>query len=207
MSSGPDLEAAVELLERSLSYTRVALASVPADPRQWRRPTPCGRWDLAQLLAHMEDSLDAFTEAAAGVVLLDPAPHTPGRVATLQQKACALLGAWTRARPSRVRVGERHVAGPVLVTAAALEIAVHGWDVARSTGLDHPIPPRLAARLHTGAVRAVAGPDRPQRFADPVVPAPGAPPDVRLLAFVGRDSSSQVGPNDAKGPTSTPWAS
>ena len=67
-------------------------------------PTPCPAWSLGELLAHMEDALDAFTEAAAGAV--DGAVHAapPGiRVAGPAGKACALLGAWSRAVPGRRR--------------------------------------------------------------------------------------------------------
>ena len=77
-----DLNGAVELLERSLAYTRVALADVRPD--LLGRPTPCAGWSLGHLLAHMEDALDAFTEAAAGRVAVDPVPQTSSRVEALR---------------------------------------------------------------------------------------------------------------------------
>ena len=66
------LAGAVELLERSLAYTRVALAGVTE--AQLANPTPCRDWTLRDLLAHMDDSLDAFAEAAGGSVALTPTP-------------------------------------------------------------------------------------------------------------------------------------
>ena len=68
-------------------------------------PTPCAGWTLARLLAHMEDALDAFTEAAAGHVAVTPAPPTDDRVDALREKACALLGAWADGATRRGRGG------------------------------------------------------------------------------------------------------
>jgi len=180
----PGLASSVELLERALGYTRVVLADV--GPRQLESPTPCTGWTLARLLGHMEDALDAFTEAAAGRVQVRPVLPTDDRVAALREKACALLGAWTQARPPAVVVGDRRLEAPLLVATAALEIAVHGWDVAQSTGRGTPIPEDLARGLHPVATRVVQPADRGTRFAPALHPAtPTSRSDV-LLAFLGR---------------------
>ena len=68
------------------------------------RPTPCDGWRLADLLAHMEDALDAFTEAAGGAGRGAPSPGARPRAGStaIQVKACALLGAWSRPGPGDV---------------------------------------------------------------------------------------------------------
>lgn len=180
----PALDDAVELLERSLGYTRVALTDVDDDVLT--RPTPCAAWRLDRLLAHMADSLDAFTEAAAGWVEVRPLAPSPGPVAALQDKACALLGAWAQAGPDLVTVGDLPVAAPLLVATAALEVTVHGWDVAQATGRGTPVPPRLARDLLPVAHLVVSAEDRGVRFAAEL-PAAGTAYDARLLAFLGRD--------------------
>lgn len=185
------LDGAVELLDRSLAYTRVALASVSDD--DLGRATPCAGWDLRRLLTHMEDSLDAFGEGVDGGVRLVGGDQAALRVRRLQEKACALLGAWSVAPPSHTRVGQHPLDSEVLALAAALEITVHGWDVAASLGLAHPLPEALAARLLPVARTLVTPQDRGRRFAEPR-PAPastGAP--ARLLAFLGRDLTGPVG--------------
>ena len=68
------LGGSVELLERALGYTRARLGRV--DDGLLDRPTPCEGWTLGDLLAHMEDALDAFTEAASGRVRVDAVPET-----------------------------------------------------------------------------------------------------------------------------------
>jgi uncharacterized protein (TIGR03086 family) len=180
----PGLAGSVELLERALGYTRVVLADVR--PHHLEAPTPCSGWTLARLLGHMEDALDAFTEAAAGRVHVEPVLPTDDRVAALRDKACALLGAWTEARPPSVVVGDREVEASLLVATAALEIVVHGWDVAQTTGRRTPIPEDLARDLHPVAARVVQPADRGTRFAPALSPAPPTSRSDVLLAFLGR---------------------
>ena len=186
----------VELLERALGYTRVALAGVR--PGNLHRPTPCAGWDLDALLDHMHDALDAFAEAAHGTISLDP-PHRAldVRLSTLQTKACALLGAWSGAgQPTTVSLGGAVVPTTVVVRAAALEIAVHGWDVARATGHPTPLPDSLASELLPVARALVDDADRGTRFAPALGVETGAGAPDRLLAFLGRspDQGGMTGP-------------
>jgi uncharacterized protein (TIGR03086 family) len=185
------LDGAVELLDRALAYTRVMLADVSSG--DLGRPTPCVGWPLAQLLDHMEDALDAFTEAASGRVEVEPVPETSGRVEALREKACALLGAWTAARPAhhpeqeQVGVGDVDVDAPLLVATAALEITLHGWDVGRATGRRAPIPADLARGLLPVARQVIMESDRGSRFAASRAAEASASYDERLLAWTGRD--------------------
>lgn len=179
------LDAAVELLDRGLAYTRVQLGGVDDTMLAW--PTPCTEWRLADLLAHMDDALDAFTEAAGGCVTLVPAATSaPGRVFALQQKACALLGAWSHPAPGDVRVGDRDLASPLVVATAALEVSVHGWDVGRATGAGRPLPDALAAALLPVAEATVGSGGRGVRFGAARRVPPGASAGSRLLADLGR---------------------
>ena len=188
------LDGAVELLDRSLAYTRVMLADVRPD--QLDRLTPCTGWTLGHLLAHMEDALDAFTEAAAGRVEVAAVPETSSRVDTLREKACALLGAWTAARPApeRVEVGDLGLDAPLLVATAALEITVHGWDVGQATGRRTRIPDDLARGLLAVAQQVIDATDRGPRFASPRPVGSGAASDVRLLSWTGRAAAHTTEP-------------
>ncbi|WZH51517.1 MAG: maleylpyruvate isomerase N-terminal domain-containing protein [Nocardioides alkalitolerans] len=196
--------AEVALLERALAWTGGRLATV--EPRHLALPTPCAGWGLEQLLAHMEDGLDAFSEAAAGfVVPLRPArspEHPVPLVPVLQAKACALLGSWSRPTLPAVRTGSVHLAAGTLVATAALEITVHGWDVAAAVASDPstdpstdpatdpgtppPLPEDLARALLPIAAAVVAPEDRPHRFGPPLPPASTASYGARLVGFLGR---------------------
>ncbi|QWZ07765.1 TIGR03086 family protein [Nocardioides panacis] len=185
-----------ELLGRAVDYTRGSLLLVGGAPPDAR--TPCERWDLHALLRHMVDSLAAFTEAAEiGYVDLVPVRAGPGAVArpvqdlveALKHRACALLAAWTHhPGPGPVAVADRELRSDLVAAAGALEIAVHGWDVAQACGADRPLPPGLALELLEVLPLLVDHADRPARFADPVDVPVHARPSTRLLAALGRRS-------------------
>jgi uncharacterized protein (TIGR03086 family) len=184
------------LLERAVGYTRTSLRLVASTPMT--ASTPCRGWDLRALLGHMNDSLAAFTEAAEiGYVDLvpvrgaEPGPD-PGRVLVehLKGRACALLAAWAHHPDTGpVAVGDRVLRSDLLAAAGALEIAVHGWDVAQACGVDHPLPGALALELLDVVPLIISADDRPGRFADPVDVPLHARPSTRLLAALGRRSA------------------
>jgi uncharacterized protein (TIGR03086 family) len=176
------------LLTDAVMWTASTLpAAVDADPTL---PTPCHDWTLVDLLLHMDDALEAFHEAAGGHVSppIPRHPATPGAlVERLRFSACLLLDAWARPVPDSVSVGELPLPTTLLLDAAALEIAVHGWDVAVTTG-GPALPDSLAGRL-LPVVDAVVdaadiGPGR--RFASTPPLPPAAPLSAVLLARVGR---------------------
>jgi uncharacterized protein (TIGR03086 family) len=73
-----------------------------------------------------------------------------------------------------------------MAAAAALEVAVHGWDISRACGQRQPIPRALATALLVIAPVLVPRTGRHPLFAAPVtVPAMAGPSD-RLAAFLGR---------------------
>ncbi|MDQ0602948.1 uncharacterized protein (TIGR03086 family) [Streptomyces canus] len=174
-----------ELLERSLAYALGSVAVVGA--AGLGRATPCAGWDLGELLEHLDDSLDALHEGLTGG-RIGPLPQSD-RVCGFRTRACAVLGAWAAGPPDLVHVGERPLDVRVMGAVGAVEIAVHGWDVARACGRSRPFPVALAAELLPIARCVVSEEDRGVRFAEPVAVPSCAPPDVRLLAFLGRRDS------------------
>ena len=180
----PTLDVSVELLERALSYTRMRLREV--DEHRLGRPTPCAGWRLADLLVHMEDALDAFTEAAAGEVAAPTSPREPGPTGRICDKARTLLGLWAGPAPGDVLVGDRELTSGLLVATAALEVTVHGWDVGQATGACVGLPPQLAEDLLPVAVATVSPGDRGERFSGPLPAGPDGSAESRLLAYLGR---------------------
>jgi hypothetical protein len=73
-----------------------------------------------------------------------------------------------------------------MAATAALEVAVHGWDISRACGQRQPIPRALAINLLATVPVLVPCTGRHPLFAAPVtVPATAGPSD-RLAAFLGR---------------------
>ncbi|MCX4879793.1 MULTISPECIES: TIGR03086 family metal-binding protein [unclassified Streptomyces] len=178
-----------DLLERSLAYALGSVAGVA--PGGLGRGTPCGQWDLRELLAHLDDSLDALHEGLTGgrIGVFPQEPEAVDLACAFRTRACAVLGAWAAGPGERVLVGELPLDMRVMAAVGSVEIAVHGWDVAQACGRQRPIPAPLAAELLPVARCVVADEDRGVRFAEPVAVAACAPPQVRLLAFLGRRDS------------------
>lgn len=181
------------LLERAVGYTRMALVAAVDVPAH--RPTPCARWTLGELLAHMNASLLTLDQAGAvgGIALRDPPeglhPELTVRehVRLLSTRACSLLDSWLgRDAPVIFRVGGSELQAGLLAATGALEITVHGWDVARACGQHHPIPDALAEDLLSYAPLLVTAADRPHRFGMPVPTGADSTPGEELLALLGR---------------------
>lgn len=190
---GLDPGGVVEVLERALSYLRARLADVRDE--HLVRPTPCSHWDLGDLLVHLDDALDALTEATSGTLRLHDGSGTAPGVGVLQRKVGSLLGAWSAPPPSvpaAVDVGGHPLDRCLLAHAAALEVAVHGWDVGVATGHAAALPESLAAHLLPVAALLVGPAERgdpttgAQRFGPVVATTRRASYAERLLAATGR---------------------
>jgi uncharacterized protein (TIGR03086 family) len=181
----------VDLLERAIGYTRGSLALVRPD--LMGAATPCAGWDLRALLGHMDDSLASLHEAGSvgRVRLTGSPPADVDPVGALRSRACQLLAEWSTAEElpggrTDVLVHGRPLTSSVLTSAGALEVAVHGWDVAVACGSHRPLPEPLARHLLSLAPALVADADRPARFAPAVEPPVDATRGERLLAYLGR---------------------
>jgi uncharacterized protein (TIGR03086 family) len=170
-----------------------------ATTEDWARPTPCGDWNLAELVAHMTVQHHGFAAASEGaaddlaiwqpVVADDP-------FAAYQEGAERVVAAF--AVPG---VLERTFRLPELSTEIAfpaaqaigfhyLDYVVHAWDVART--LDVPVPlgedvigPVLpiAERVPTGERRL-----QPGAAFRPAVDDGGSTDTLdRIVALLGRD--------------------
>jgi uncharacterized protein (TIGR03086 family) len=188
----------VALLERAMAYTLGGLLLVT--PESMSNATPCSEWDLRALLLHMNESLLTLHEAiAVGQLDLEPTregghPHADygdpllDPVASLRNRACRMVGAWVNARPAGdIAIADRALSPGIVAATGAVEVAVHGWDVARACGRDHPLPPALAAELLELSQLLVRDSDRPTRFAPRLDMSRelGSPSD-ELVAFLGR---------------------
>jgi uncharacterized protein (TIGR03083 family) len=186
----PGCAGAGGLLEQAVRYALGNVAVVTPD--LLRLPTPCRGWDLDMLLRHSCESLATLAEGfASGCVRLpaeadaDAADTSAdgdeaaaaGPVELFVDRACCLLAGWAGSGWSAVAVGGWPLAIDVVAIAGALEIAVHGWDIAQASGSRLPIPSPLAGQLLDVAPLLVTGADRESptaapRFAAPLFAAP-----------------------------------
>jgi uncharacterized protein (TIGR03086 family) len=172
------------LLEQAVGFALTAVQAVT--PQVLGCRTPCASWDLGMLVLHLAESLAALHEGmAGGRVAVGPVPDGPvdDPVSVLRVRAVRVLRASTALRA--VAIGDRRLAGELLAGAGAIEVAVHGWDIAQATGEARPVPPALARCLLEIWPRVVPEPRGPL-FADPVDPGRDAGPGDRLVALLGR---------------------
>jgi len=76
--------------------------------------------------------------------------------------------------------------GATGIGAAALDAAVHAWDIAVATGQPAPLTADLAAALFPAA-QVSADPLRGFAFAAPLATRPDDVATARLLRYLGRD--------------------
>jgi uncharacterized protein (TIGR03086 family) len=187
---------ATGLLAAAISYMLGVCA--PIGPGELALPTPCADWDLARLLGHLCESM-ADLETALRTGCLDLGGPSSGAegdlVEALRDRAAQLLCAcYCHSGPERfVAVGGLPIPAGLLACTGAVEIAVHGWDVAAArgrAGCDRgvprtPIPAALATRLLRLGPLLVTG--REGLFAVPVVVPAHASPGDQLVGYLGRD--------------------
>src|SRR5258708_14198803 len=177
----------LELLESAVGYALASRARVTRNGRAGPPPGPA--WDLAMLLGHTTNSVDVLHEAiSAGRIGIRGAPGGSDPVLRLRGQLVALLASTAAAGPADrpVAIRDRELTASMVAVTGAIEITVHGWDIAVAGGRTRPVPPGLAAVLLATAPLLVPPATRPALVPDPVpLHGPACPRD-QLLAFLGR---------------------
>lgn len=178
--------------EISERYARLAdafaakIAAVPDD--RWSSPSPCENWTARDIVAHVVSTQGMF---------LGFVGRSLGDIPSVEDDP---LGAFTAAR----KVVQRDLEDPTLAaeefeggmgtmkfeTAVDrflnFDLVVHGWDLARATGLDDRIPPADLERIRVAAEGFGDAMRGPNAFGPEVEPPAGADDQQRVLAFLGR---------------------
>ncbi len=167
------------------------------------RPTPCADWTLADLLAHMTAQHHGFAAAARGrggdraAWQIHPLGEKPA--ADYADAAEDVLAAFAEPEAPE-REFELPEFQPVSRFPATLAVSfhlidyvVHGWDVARSLGLDYQLSPELAEPALRIALMVPNGDNRLEANAafGPAVNTDDTDPLRRILAALGRSPDWQ----------------
>lgn len=183
-------------------HRRAAAATVAAvsavDVQYVDRPTPCAGWSLGDLLAHMTVQNHGFAIAAEGgggdpavweVKPLGADPVADYVAATDHVLAAfAADGVMDRDLILAEFDPEAKIPVPMAVGFHFIDCVVHGWDVARSLGIDYQLDADLLAAALPIAEAVPNGKERLQPGASfrPALPAPENDPLGRILALLGR---------------------
>ncbi|WP_329206043.1 TIGR03086 family metal-binding protein [Streptomyces sp. NBC_00683] len=186
----PDLD-----LEPAAGQIAELISSV--DDRQLSGPTPCPKYSVRDLLAHILGLSVAFRDAArkdlgptTGTSPSSGLPVLPDDWRkSLPPLLDELVAAWRdpAAREGMTQAGGVDLPGSVAAMVVSNELVVHGWDLARSTGQEFRADE--ASLRSSEALLAPGDDDRsgPDAIFGPPVPvAQDAPLLDRVIALSGR---------------------
>jgi uncharacterized protein (TIGR03086 family) len=183
-----------DVLDEARALLRAAVAGVPADG--WQQPTPCTEWNVTQVLQHAALDQEVWAALVGGTETSGENPFAPsGQLGTepLAYAGAALNAsapAWTAIDEDAGSVPTPLPQGPMApeaaAVAAALDAAIHAWDIAMATGQGSPMTPELARAL-TPVAQSIVEPLRQYgAYAQALEPEPGAGDAEALLCYLGR---------------------
>ncbi|MET7485186.1 TIGR03086 family metal-binding protein [Streptomyces sp. NPDC005538] len=183
----------IEVLTRSHDYLREVVAAVPGSA--WAAPTPCSEWTVRQVLNHARIDQQAY-----GLVLTgdrpDSDPFHPADsldgdpAAELDKVLRAVADGYTRlpADTDEIPTPLGPMPLPLAAATAAMDAAVHAWDIAAATDQNRPLDADLAEGIWPAADHLV---DQLRDAYRVFAPAREARDEYdraeALLAFLGRD--------------------
>jgi uncharacterized protein (TIGR03086 family) len=164
-------------------------------PSDWPRPSVDPGWSIRDLVNHVVGGNRRYfvllsSAPTADVEVLRDLDHLgDDPIAAFEETAAACVAAFHAPGAMEVavhhRLGDR--TGSDLLTMRITEHAVHGWDLARSIGVDDTIDPAVVEVL-LGEFEGDPGFVTRSAFT-PLDPAANARAQTRLLAFTGRDDA------------------
>ncbi|WP_027341151.1 TIGR03086 family metal-binding protein [Hamadaea tsunoensis] len=172
-----------------------ALRSATSGVRDWGVGSPCDQWTVAQVLQHAAGDQIAYAAAITGGAgpaenPFTPSGHIEGEPAALIEEAIGR----SAAAFATLSAGQADVPTPIpphamsaemAAGAAAMDAAVHAWDIAVATGQASPLDDDMAAELLPVA-RELVEPLRGWGAFKAAIDAPAAGAAAELLLFLGR---------------------
>ena len=182
-----------DVLDRAHAALRTTAASLTS--ADLTRPTPCTQWDVAQVLQHAAGDQRAYAFFLTGADGPTGDPFAPdgaldGTPLELVEPALeATARAYADLDPdgtAATPLPQGVLPAPTAAGAAALDAAVHAWDIAVAVGLESPLDDDLAAMILPTA-RALVEPLRQWGAYAAELPPVDDGPAGELLRYLGRD--------------------
>jgi uncharacterized protein (TIGR03086 family) len=181
-----------EVHAQALDATRVLVAGIRDD--QWPTTSIDEEWTVRELVNHVVTGNYWAEELGSGKTIDEVGDRLDGDVlgddpvAVYDDSAARAAAVFRRPgaldRPCAVSYGP--VPGSVYCGHRFLDVLVHGWDIAKSTGQDTTLDPRLVEALWSVLEPQLEGLQASGAFGTPVEVPDDASPQTRLLAVLGR---------------------
>ncbi len=184
-----------DILAAAITTAEDIVRDLPLD--RLTAPSPCSEWDVRAVLNHVLGTLwladGMFADRAprhaiqpGGLPDTDLAGDDP---ATAFKEAAAAALASARIEGTLTRVHHTPIGdmpGPVLAGFTALDLVVHGWDMAHAADLPIAVPDDLLAYVSEFAQQAVNESIRGHLVGPAVAVPESAPMLDRLIGHMGR---------------------
>jgi uncharacterized protein (TIGR03086 family) len=177
---------------RALDATRAVVAGVR--PEQWDAASVCDAWDVRELVNHVVAGNWWVAPLVEGKTIADVGDRYDGDVlgddpldaydASMQGAAAAFRAPGAMDTPVAVSYGP--VPGSVYCGHRLIDVLVHGWDVASSTGQPTELDPDLVAVALEVVEPQIDMLAASGMFGTSSEPPRGASDEQRLLALLGR---------------------
>jgi uncharacterized protein (TIGR03086 family) len=181
-----------DLHDRALAGTRRYVAGVGGD--QWTSASPCEGWDVRELVDHIVSGNFWAAELARGKTIDEVGDRLDGDMlgddptAAYEESARAASEAFhapgAMEAPCAVSYGP--VPGEIYCGHRFLDVLVHGWDVASSTGQDTTLDPELVEACFEVIEPQIDMLVGSGMFGTPTEVPEGASRQTQLLAVLGR---------------------
>jgi uncharacterized protein (TIGR03086 family) len=183
-----------QMHERALDATGAVVPRIA--PEQFELMTPCDGWTVRELLNHVVAGNYWAAELAAGKAIAEVGDRLDGDTLGTDpqgayresaRRAAAAFGV-PGAMDAPCAVSYGPVPGSVYCGHRILDVAIHGWDLAKATGQDTTLDPELV-----DAIAAIVAPQIDMlsgsgMFGTTIDVDANADAQTRLLALLGRQA-------------------
>jgi uncharacterized protein (TIGR03086 family) len=155
----------------------------------WERPSPCEGWVARDVVGHLVEWVPGFfferwPAAAAPIPAVESSPLAAWR-ALAEAVETALADDVVAQEVADTPMGPLSFEAAVEMICTP-DVILHGWDLARATGLDETLNPEEVHRLLVSIEPLGDALERSGQYGPRIAAPDGSSEQTRLLALVGR---------------------
>jgi uncharacterized protein (TIGR03086 family) len=181
------METTAQRYDRLAGAFAAKIDAVPDD--RWEAQSPCEEWKAIDVVRHVAETPSMFFgfigREIGDLPSIDDVGPAAAFAATRAKVQAALDDPAVAGTEFEGMFGKQTFAESI-DRFICFDLLVHGWDLARATGLDEAMEPADVERLDAAAQAFGDNMRGPGAFGDAVEPPPGADQQQRVLAYLGR---------------------